>query len=84
LILDTVFNKLLKLKDEISEEWLETVIYKYCFLHKLVQPQTNGNLGIAILRIVDLLKKFRGISNIFELLDYEETKIKKQFEYSKL
>jgi hypothetical protein len=37
----------------------------------MLLPQKNGSIGLAVLKIIEVLKKLRGISNIFELLDSE-------------
>ena len=50
------------LKNEISQQWVEKVlIFEYCRQNALVLPQKNGVTGVAILKIVDVLKKIRGI-----------------------
>jgi len=39
----------------------------------MLLPQKNGAEGLAVLKIIDVLKKIREIDNIYELLDSEET-----------
>ena len=64
------------LKNEISQQWVEKVlIFEYCRQNALVLPQKNGVTGVAILKIVDVLKKIRGIENVFELLNSERSLI---------
>lgn len=41
----------------------------------MMLPQKNGSVGLAVLKIIEVLKRVRGINNVFELLDSEYTRI---------
>jgi len=60
------------MKQKISEEWVLDLVYRYCYNNRLVLPQKNGTSGMAMLRIVDVLREVRGVSSMFELLHYEQ------------
>ena len=44
----------------------------------MMLPQKNGVMGESVLKIVELLKRVRGVPNIFELLDQEQTQIQRK------
>ena len=75
---DKVIDDLVSLGNSISEEWVEDLIYQFCFRNRMLLPQKNGSIGLAVLKIIEVLKRIRGISNIFELLDSEQTKIQRK------
>jgi hypothetical protein len=75
---DKTIDLVVSLKHSISEEWVEDLIYQFCFRNRMLLPQKNGSMGLAVLKIIEVLKKVRGISNIFELLDSEQTRIQRK------
>ena len=68
---DKVIDDIVSLVYTVSEDWVEDLIYQYCFRNRMLLPQKNDSIGLAVLKIIEVLKKVRGITNIFELLDSE-------------
>ena len=68
---DSIIEEVVKLGTAISQDYLEDLVYQYCFRNRMMLPQKNGSNGLAVLKIIEVLKKSRGITNIFELLDSE-------------
>jgi hypothetical protein len=67
-----LLQRLESMKDTISEEWALNLIYRFCYRHRFTQPNNQGPAGFAFLKIIDFLMKVRGISSIFELLNFEQ------------
>lgn len=74
-----LIDKLVDLKHDISQHWLEMIIREYCKRNRMMLPQTNGANGLASMKIVDLLMKVRGVSSVFQLLDIEQTELQRSF-----
>ena len=70
--MDSIIDRICGLSEKISKDWLEEVIWRFCHFNRMLVPQSNIVLGQACLKIVEVLKRLRGIDSVFELLFDEE------------
>ena len=70
----------MSLKWTISNEFVESLIESYCFMHRMLLPRKNGSTGLAVLKIVDLIMRIRGIESVFDLLDFEQKHIEQNLD----
>jgi len=81
---EMLIQSIVRLKDQISPEFAEDIVSQYCYQNRTLLPRKNGSSGLAVLKIVEVLKRIRGIDSIFALLDSEQRIIESGLDDPKL